>query len=65
MADANPLPAKDRLKIPRAHMPELDAETRAHNFEEVNQGLDARAAVGEVGRISREPDPPTGPDDLA
>ena len=25
----------------------------------------ARAAVGEVGRISREPDPPTGPDDLA
>jgi glutamate synthase (NADPH/NADH) small chain len=50
MADANPLPAKDRLKIPRAHMPELDAETRAHNFEEVNQGLDARAAVGEATR---------------
>jgi type II restriction/modification system DNA methylase subunit YeeA len=25
----------------------------------------ARAAVGEVGRISREPDPPSGPDDLA
>jgi len=50
MSDANPLPAKDRLKIPRAHMPELDAEVRAHNFAEVNQGLDARAAVGEATR---------------
>jgi glutamate synthase (NADPH/NADH) small chain len=50
MSDANPLPAKDRLKIPRAHMPELDAEVRAHNFAEVNQGLDACAAVGEATR---------------
>ena len=50
MPDANPLPAKERLKIPRVHMPELDAETRAHNFAEVNQGLEARAAVGEATR---------------
>ncbi len=50
MSDANPLPAKERLKIPRVHMPELDAEVRAHNFAEVNQGLSAPAAVTEATR---------------
>lgn len=47
---SNPIPAKERLKIPRAAMPELDPKTRAHNFEEVNLGLDACAAVGEATR---------------
>ena len=50
MTDANPLPAKERMKIPRAAMPELEPDVRAHCFEEVNQGLDARAAVGEATR---------------
>lgn len=50
MSDANPLPAKERIRIPRVHMPELDAEVRAHNFEEVNQGLSATAAMSEATR---------------
>ena len=47
---ASLLSPKDRLKIPRAHMPELDAEIRARNFEEVNQGLPVREAVSEATR---------------
>ena len=39
---------KERLAIPRVHMPELDAEARSHNFEEVNQGLDYEQAVCEA-----------------
>jgi glutamate synthase (NADPH/NADH) small chain len=50
MSDANPLPAKERIRIPRVHMPELDADVRAHNFAEVNQGLSAPAAVTEATR---------------
>ncbi len=46
----NQLPAKERMKIPRVHMPELDAATRARNFEEVNLGLSAEAATGESTR---------------
>ena len=38
------------MKIPRVPMPELDAETRAHCFEEVNQGLAAADAVTEATR---------------
>ncbi len=47
---ANPLPLKERLKIPRVKMPELDAEVRARNFEEVNRGLAASGAVAEATR---------------
>ena len=50
MSDANLLPAKERIKIPRVHMPELDPEVRAHNFAEVNMGLAACAAVTEATR---------------
>ncbi|MGO8756906.1 MAG: NADPH-dependent glutamate synthase [Terracidiphilus sp.] len=50
MRDNNPLPLKERMKIPRVPMPELDAETRAHCFEEVNQGLAAADAVTEAMR---------------
>jgi glutamate synthase (NADPH/NADH) small chain len=50
VSDANPLLAKERIRIPRVRMPELDAEVRAHNFAEVNQGLSATAAVTEATR---------------
>ena len=50
MPDANPLPPKERIKIPRVRMPELDAGLRAHNFDEVNLGLCPEAAVGESTR---------------
>jgi glutamate synthase (NADPH/NADH) small chain len=50
MSDANPLPAKERIKIPRVRMPELEAQVRAQNFAEVNQGLAVAAAVTEATR---------------
>ena len=43
----NTIPNKERVKIPRAHMPERDAHERARNFEEVNLGFDPELAVGE------------------
>ncbi len=46
----NSLPLKERMKVPRVHMPELDPEIRAHNFEEVNRGLAASGAVTEATR---------------
>ncbi|HSW46615.1 MAG TPA: NADPH-dependent glutamate synthase [Phycisphaerae bacterium] len=39
----------DRLKIARQHMPEQQANERAHNFREVNLGL-----AGEVARLEAE-----------
>ena len=50
MSEANLLPAKERIKIPRVPMPELDPDVRAHNFAEVNIGLAASAAVTEATR---------------
>jgi len=41
---------KERMKIPRVPMPELEPQVRARNFEEVNQGLDTRGAVSEATR---------------
>jgi glutamate synthase (NADPH/NADH) small chain len=38
------------MKIPRQHMPEQPAAQRAHNFEEVNLGLDAAIAQREGQR---------------
>jgi len=46
----NTLPNKERMKIARTHMPELDAEVRSHSFQEVNLGLDAEAAQQEATR---------------
>jgi glutamate synthase (NADPH/NADH) small chain len=46
----NDLTAKQRLAIPRTTMPEQDADARARNFEEVNQGLQEAAAVTEARR---------------
>lgn len=42
--------AKQRTDIPRVHMPELDAEYRSHNNEEVNQGLTPEQAMLEAQR---------------
>jgi len=50
MSDGNPLPLKERMKIPRSHMPELDAAARSRNFQEVNLGLAAADAVNEATR---------------
>jgi formate dehydrogenase major subunit len=37
-------------ETPRAHMPELPAEERVRNFEEVELGYDLETALGEAGR---------------
>jgi len=44
------LSVKERLAIPRVHMPERDPEERSRNFEEVNLGLDYEQAVLEAQR---------------
>ncbi len=36
----NTITNKERMKMPRQHMPERDAFERGHNFEEVNLGFD-------------------------
>ena len=45
-----PLSNKERVKIPRQHMPEQDAGRRRRNFEEVNQGLTVLGATTEALR---------------
>jgi glutamate synthase (NADPH/NADH) small chain len=50
MTEQNALPLKDRMKIERAHMPERDPAARCRNFEEVNLGLEAEAALTEAKR---------------
>lgn len=40
----NPVPNKERMKMPRQHMPERDAHARARSFEEVNLGFDPELA---------------------
>jgi len=45
-----PLTAKQRLAIPRVEMPEQDPSERVKNFDEVNLGLAAAAAVREARR---------------
>jgi len=47
---ANPLPLKERMKVPRQLMPEQAAEIRAHNFEEVNLGYNPELAQEEARR---------------
>lgn len=46
----NALPPKERMKIHRQSMPEQSPLDRAHNFLEVNQGLDAAVAQQEALR---------------
>jgi glutamate synthase (NADPH/NADH) small chain len=46
----NTIPNKDRMKMPRQHMPEVAPEVRAHNFEEVNLGFNPDLANTEALR---------------
>ena len=46
----NPVPIKERIKVPRQGMPEQPACERAHNFEEVNLGYNAELAKQEAQR---------------
>jgi glutamate synthase (NADPH/NADH) small chain len=48
---------KERMAIPRAKMPELEAEYRSHNYEEVNLGLSLEQALTEAKRCLDCPDP--------
>ncbi len=50
MDDPKKLTPKDRMKIPRQHMPEESPDTRAHNFTEVNLGLAEATAMEEAKR---------------
>ena len=47
---ANTIPNKERMKMPRQHMPERPADERARNFEEVNLGFDPALASQEALR---------------
>lgn len=53
----NPLPNKERIKIPRQRMPEQAAEVRAHNFLEVNIGFAPEQAKQEAMRCIECPKP--------
>jgi glutamate synthase (NADPH/NADH) small chain len=44
------LTLKERMAIGRIHMPELDAQVRSSNFDEVNRGLSLGDAVQEAQR---------------
>lgn len=46
----NPLPLKERMKVPRQHMPEQPAQLRATNFTEVNLGYSTELAKQEAAR---------------
>ena len=48
---------KERADIPRVKMPELDADFRSHNYEEVNLGLSLEQALTEAKRCLDCPDP--------
>ncbi len=54
---AKRVPARDRMKIQRAKMPEQDAAQRGHNFLEVNQGLPVACAQQESMRCIECKDP--------
>jgi glutamate synthase (NADPH/NADH) small chain len=47
---STPLSNKERVKIPRQHMPEQEPDRRRANFEEVNQGLTILGATTEALR---------------
>ena len=53
----NPLPAKERAKLPRQRVPEQDPQARARNFQEVNLGFPAEQARQESLRCIECPKP--------
>jgi glutamate synthase (NADPH) small chain len=46
----NTIPNRERMKMPRQHMPEQDSQARARNFTEVNLGFDPALAQQEALR---------------
>jgi glutamate synthase (NADPH/NADH) small chain len=50
MAESNPMPLKERMKISRTAMPELAPETRSRGFDEVNLGFAVPDALHEALR---------------
>ncbi len=46
----NPVPNRERIKMPRLHMPEQAPSVRAHEFTEVNLGYSAELARQEAIR---------------
>jgi len=50
MPEKNTLPLKQRIAIPRVHMPEFDPALRSRSFEEVNRGLPPADAMLEATR---------------
>ena len=46
----NPLPLKERMKVPRQHMPEQAAQARSTNFTEVNLGYSTEQAQQDAKR---------------
>jgi glutamate synthase (NADPH/NADH) small chain len=53
----NPLPNKERIKLPRQRVPEQNPEVRAHNFLEVNLGFPVEQARQESLRCIECPKP--------
>jgi len=53
----NPLPNKERTKLPRQRVPEQQAQVRAHNFLEVNLGFPPEQARQESLRCIECPKP--------
>ena len=51
----NPLPNKERAKLPRQRVPEQEPQVRAHNFQEVNFGLSSRAGAPGIAALHRVP----------
>ncbi len=56
-ASNNPLPNKERTKLPRQRVPEQEPQVRAHNFQEVNLGFPAEQARQESLRCIECPKP--------
>lgn len=50
VASPNSLPMRERMKVPRQHMPEQAASARVHNFSEVNLGYSPELARQEAVR---------------
>ena len=50
MPETNTLSLKERMKIARSPMPELEPDVRSHNFAEVNLGFNDAASLQESAR---------------
>jgi len=50
MPNPNPVPLKERIKLPRILMHELDADVRSRSFDEVNLGFSQIDAIAEATR---------------